>query len=451
MSEVPDPHGDRKLSYAGRFEKLFEASMKELGIELEYRYQSKLYQSGKYDAAIKQALEHREDIAEVLLSLMSDKAKQSKEIDEAEYGQTYYPVSIYSEFTGKDATLITGFDGKALTYECLETKKEGVVEVGKDHNLKLAWKIDWPMRWKHEGVNFEPGGMDHASPGSGFDAGDRLIQSVFDGAAPIHAAYGFVGLQGEAGKMSGSAGTGISPSELLSVYEVPLLRWQYLRRLPKQNFSLAFDTEIFRQYDEFDREVVAHHSKQIDKPRDFALIESFPNPKDLDRIQNPVPFRQLVSLGQIVQWNRSKLKKLLESLGPTYDHQSVEERLPTARNWVEIHNPDQAITLLDQPNQAYAKRLSKRSREFISELVEKLGRAKPFPVKELEDLVYAIPKDPKISELENRKRQRAFFVDVYQLLIGQDTGPRLSTFLWAIDRPVALKLLGVASRGRTKR
>ena len=28
---------------------------------------------------------------------------------------------------------------------------------------KLVWKVDWPMRWKHEGVIFEPAGEDHHS------------------------------------------------------------------------------------------------------------------------------------------------------------------------------------------------------------------------------------------------------------------------------------------------
>ena len=36
-------------------------------------------------------------------------------------------------------------------------------DFSKDFNCKLAWKIDWPMRWMIEGVDFEPGGKDHAS------------------------------------------------------------------------------------------------------------------------------------------------------------------------------------------------------------------------------------------------------------------------------------------------
>ena len=40
-----------------------------------------------------------------------------------------------------------------------------------------------------------------------------------------------------------------------------------------------------------------------------------------------------------------------------------------------------------------------------------------------------------------KKAQRAFFKDVYNLLIGKDTGPRLGTFLWAVDRKRVASLL----------
>jgi lysyl-tRNA synthetase class I len=55
--------------------------------------------------------------------------------------------------------------------------------------------------------------------------------------------------------------------------------------------------------------------------------------------------------------------------------------------------------------------------------------------------VYAIPKDESLSQKENAPLQRAFFKHVYMLLIGKDTGPRLSTFLSALPRETVLALL----------
>lgn len=447
LSALPDPHGDTGISYAHRFERLFEGAMRELGITLEYRRQSERYLAGTYDDAIGRAVEHRESIARILLDLMSAKAKAAKGIKDDEFIKTYYPVNIYSEFTGKDSTEILTYEDGRFTYRCKETDQEGTVEIGRDHNLKLAWKVDWPMRWAHEGVAFEPAGTDHASPGSGFDAGDTIIKPVFSAEPPVHAAYGMVGLQGVAGKMSGSTGIAKSPNELLEVYTEPLLKWQYLKRQPKQNFSLVFDTEIFRQYDEFDREIAAHGAGELDGARGFALEAAFPEGK-MPAVKageggevRPIPFRQLVAFGQIVQWDEAKLGELLGSLELPYDPESVKARLPRARNWLENHNPDQLIALLDEPNTEYASRLSDEAKQRITALREKLPEQGDESIAELEALVYAIPKDPKAPDEENKRRQREFFRDVYQLLIGKDTGPRLSTFLWAVDRKKIRNLL----------
>nr|MDP9212201.1 hypothetical protein [bacterium] len=102
LSALPDPQGDRNVSYAKRFERLFEGAVRELGISLEYRYQSDLYQAGVYDDAIRKAVEEREAIGRTLLGFMSDKAKAAKGITDEAFIKTYYPVNIYSEFTGKD-------------------------------------------------------------------------------------------------------------------------------------------------------------------------------------------------------------------------------------------------------------------------------------------------------------------------------------------------------------
>ena len=47
LTDVPDPEG-KFSSYARRFEVEFEEGMKELGIALDYRYQTQEYKSGRY-------------------------------------------------------------------------------------------------------------------------------------------------------------------------------------------------------------------------------------------------------------------------------------------------------------------------------------------------------------------------------------------------------------------
>lgn len=439
LTKIPDPCGEH-ASYAEHFQKPFEAAMSELGIALEYKDQTALYESGAYDEKIFDALKRREEIADALLSFMTEKAKEEKQIDAEKYRAEYYPISVYSRFTGKDNTTVLSYDGvRTITYRCNETGKEELVDLSQERIAKLAWKIDWPMRWQYEQVHFEPAGHDHASPGGSFDTSSQLVESIFAHHAPVFAEYKFVGIQGGGAKMSGSKGNAISPQELLEIYDPILLRWLYLRKVPNQSFTLAFDSEIYRQYEELDREVL---DPALDPVRTRALSLSV---GELSRasLTEPIPFRQAVAYGQIVQWNQDKLSALFAAAELSYSKESIDIRMPRARMWLEKYNPEEKIELLPTPNTVYALQMSDMAKTLVVKLRQELEKGSEQSIEELEHFVYAIPKEEGIDDKELKKRQRAFFADVYQLLIGKDTGPRLATFLWAIDRARTLELLSI--------
>lgn len=416
LSQVPSPEKGFK-SYADYFQKPFERAMEELGIELEYKYQTDEYKSGRYDTLIFLALQKRKEIAKILLSFMTEKGRAEAGINEVEYIENYYPISVYSEFTGKDITKILSFDGKSsITYQCIETKKISTLDLSRNRMAKLAWKIDWSMRWKIEDVVFEPGGHDHASPGSSFDVSSKIAKEIFSIDPPLLAEYKFVGIQGLGTKMSGSKGNAISPGELLDIYEPSLLKWLYMRKSPDQAFSLAFDSEIYRQYDEFDREVKGNPS--------------------------PIPFKQAVALGQITQWDEKKVFRLSHDLKVDYNETSIKERLPKAKNWLEKYNSNEVIKLLESVNKKYTSTLDTKSIGQVQKLKEELIKTYDS-IEDLEQLVYSIPKDSTLADKENAPAQKIFFKHIYNLLIAKNQGPRLSTFLWALDRQKVLDLLNI--------
>lgn len=420
LSKIFDPVGSCHTSYAEHFEQPFVEAMKKLDIEIEYRNQTELHESGVYDKAIFHAIRERFKIADILLSFMTEKAKGEKRIDPDEYRENYYPIAIYSRFTGKDATKILNYDGGTqVTYRCMETKKDDTVDLSKEHIAKLAWKPDWAMRWKHEQVYFEPGGHDHASPGGSYDVASVIAREIFDYTAPIFVEYKFVGIQGLGSKMSGSKGNAVSPLELLEIYEPDLLKWLYFRKSPDQSFELAFNTEIYRQYDEYDYE----HSEQ-----------------------NAIPFRQAVGFGQIIQWQEDKLQIMLDAIKLSYDSESIRRRLPLARNWLTKYNPEEMIVLNDEVNNVFVNTLSDSQKEQILRLRAELQKLNNPTVQVLEALVYSIPKSPELNESELKKAQRNFFRVIYNLLIGKDAGPRLGTFLWAVDRKKVLKLFEITTK-----
>ncbi len=421
LTAVPDPAG-KESSYARSLEVAFEESMRELGIELEYRYQSAEYASGRYDEMIVKALRSREKIARILLASMSDKGKAAKSIDEDEYAASYYPISVYSRFTGRDNTRVLSYDGDStITYECLDTHQSETVDLRKDHVAKLSWKVDWPMRWGEEGVVFEPGGHDHASPGGSYDTSSVIAREVFGVEPPVFVGYQFIGIRGMDGKMSGSKGDAITPGQLLRIYAPDLLKWLYTRKNPHQPFDLAFDSEVIRQYDEYDRAM-----------------------KAVDATSNPIPFRQAVSLGQILQWDREKILAMVEKLNLGFDATSVVERIGKAKAWLEEYNPGEMIVVRDEPNAEYAATMDERARGFVSAFAEFVCASdfETLTIETLEEKLYAIPKVDGLADKELKAAQRDFFKALYQLLIGKDTGPRLSTFIWALGKERVETLIG---------
>lgn len=441
LTAVPSPDGVAS-SYADYFQRPFVQALARLGVEVEFRYQTDHYTRGDYTQGILTALQRREDIAGILLAFMSAKSIEEQQLDMDAYIRDYWPVSVYSRYTGKDNTTVLGWDGAdSLRYRCNDTGQEDTASIAHDGLIKLAWKIDWPMRWAHEQVHFEPGGKDHSTPGGSYDTSAVIAREIYGRTPPVYAGYEFVGIQGQGSKMSGSKGNAVTPLQLLDIYEPALLLWLYTRVAPLQAFELAFGSEMIRQYDEYDRACAALAAGTLtpEDARPLRLAGAQPT-------AHAASFRQVVALGQLVQWDAARLREVLAHTGVAADADSVARRLPLARAWLEQHNPEEAIALLPAPNAAYAAVLPAPRLAMARALAAQLAAAPAASIDELTAMTYAIPKaelPADAPEAELKAAQRQFFTDVYQLLIGRDTGPRLGTFLALLPRERVLQLLAV--------
>ena len=142
---------------------------------------------------------------------------------------------------------MTAYDDEStdLDYTCRVCGFSASTNVATQDGGKLVWKVDWPMRWAWEKVNFEPAGLDHMTPGSSYTVGQELVSSIFDWQAPARVTYAFVGIAGMQ-KMSSSSGGVPTPADALAILEAPMVRWLYTRRAPKQAFTIDFGPEVVR-------------------------------------------------------------------------------------------------------------------------------------------------------------------------------------------------------------
>ncbi|MEM1536136.1 MAG: lysine--tRNA ligase [Candidatus Pacearchaeota archaeon] len=431
VSKVPDPYKCHE-SYARHFESELEEALPELGINAKIIYQAKEYEKNKYYKEIKIALEKRKKIAEILAKFKSQEVKK-EEIE------NYYPLQVYCKKCGKDTTKIINYNEDTIEY-CCECGNKESVNIAKENIGKLSWKVDWAMRWFHYDICFEPGGKDHATPGGSYDVSKNIAKEIFGIKPPLFQGYEFVGIRGVTSKMSSSRGIGFSPKNMLTIYEPELLRWIFTKAAPKNQINFCFDSELIRQYDEFDREIELYLQNKLPNERKKALEFAKVDPKKEFSNKN-VPFRQVATFGQVAQENFEELKSILKRVGQKFDEKTLKQRLEKSKNWIENFMPELKIKVRETPNKEYYEKLSKKEKEQIDELREKIENN--WNLEKLTKLVYEIPKEKGMSEDEKKKAQRNFFKNVYQMLLDSDTGPRLPTFLLALGKEKVKKLLQI--------
>ncbi|MBQ9415416.1 MAG: lysine--tRNA ligase [Clostridia bacterium] len=425
--------GSDAPNYAKYFEGEFEQAVKKFGIELDYRYQADMNRSGKYAPYVIQALKKRGEIFDILDSFRTQDAQEGER-------ENYYPVAIYCPCCGKDLTHITRLseDCTKAHYVC-DCGHEGDWDFTKDFNCKLAWKIDWPMRWMYEGVDFEPGGKDHASPTGSYQTSKVISQKIFGYEPPLFQGYEFIGIKGLTGKMSGSSGLNMTPDTLLKLYQPEIILWLYSKTEPTKAFDFCFDDGILRQYFEFDK----MYREYMDKTANETVSSIMYNCIIEGRTIETVPMSLLVQLGSIVDFNVPMLETVFAKIGQPYRYEQFADRLERAKYWLEACAPDQVNRLRTTRNFEFYETLSPELRQEISLLHELLSSGE-YDLEGLNTALYAIPKKVFGEEMDQKTQrtvQGEFFKAVYRLLIDKEQGPRLYLFLYAIDRARYVHLL----------
>lgn len=475
LTSVPAPEGSPHSNWAEHFKAAMTASLTELGVDHDGISQTAQYTSGVYREQILHAMKHRADIDAVLAQYRTKPKtgpKQSqKPLDEAELEAAegsgaaaeddgssgsagYFPYKPYCGNCEKDLTTVTSYDDDTteLTYTCSACGFSETVRLAEFNRGKLVWKVDWPMRWAYEGVVFEPSGVDHSSPGSSFQVGGQIV-GIFGGEQPIGPMYAFVGISGMA-KMSSSRGGVPTPADALQIMEPQLLRWLYARRRPNQSFKIAFDQEIQRLYDEWDK-LDAKVADGTALPADAAAHSRAVRTAagELPRTPRPLPYRTLASVADITAGHADQALRILSELDPDQPLGSLDEARPRydkAEAWINTHvSADQRTIVREEPDTELLKSLDDRGRESVRLLLD--GLADHWSLDGLTHLVYGVPKvqagfsadaTPKELPAEIKTAQRAFFALLYHLLVGRDTGPRLPTLLLAVGQERVRRLLG---------
>ena len=427
ITEVPDPHGDAQ-SYARHNEMVLEEILPDAGVEPEYLYQAAKYTASEYAEGIRTALKHRDTIRRLL------NEHRTEPLPDA-----WWPVSVFSHFSHTDRTTVIEWDGEwVLTYHCDDTGQQETVDLRTADNVKLPWRIDWPMRWMVEQVDFEPAGKEHHSAGGSFDTARTIAKEVYGVDAPVFFKYDFISIKGRGGKISSSSGDVISLADVLEVYQPEVVRYLFAGTRPNAEFAISFDLDVIKIYEDYDRcERIYHGTEEVSEKRaakerrtyelsQLPVVAASIRPGDPAPLQ--LPFRTLCNFLMITAGD---VDAALDRF-PDFDRTRHEEQLPGLRrraecawNWITSFSPEDFRFVLKGAGAEPAVLSESEHGAIVALRDEFAARAGDLDERSLAEAIYRIADETGVD----RKR---FFAIMYQALIGKERGPRLAGFMLTI-------------------
>ncbi len=421
---VPDTTG-RSDNYARGNEIDVEEKLPIVGVEPEYLYQAQRYRSSMYAEQMKMALEHKQDIINILNQY------RTEPLDD-----TWWPIAVFSGFTDKDNTTILSWDGQyGITYRDNDLNKEDTIDLKTTPYAKLHWRVDWPMRWVFEGVDFEPAGKDHHSQGGSFDTSKQVVE-LFGGHAPVSFQYDFISIKGRGGKISSSSGEVISLQDVLDVYTPEVTRYMFASTRPNTEFAISFDLDVLKIYEDYDNcerryfGILPVNEKKRDQERRIYELSQVGDVPESPSYQ--IPFRHLCNLLQI---NSGDIEKVIASLKDVKENQieRLRTRCKCAWNWITTFSPEDFRFALATDNSELAQ-VSENGLKGIKALAKQVASWDGEDEKDLTQRVYDAASDAGVETTD-------MFTAVYKALIGKEKGPKLAMFIKAVGKERILNIL----------
>lgn len=426
---VPDPW-ERAENYARSNEKELEKLLPLVGVEPDYIYQATEYRRSRYAEGVRKALEHREEIRRILNKHRTEPLPPE-----------WFPISVFSNFTNRDRTTVLSWDGEwGVTYRCEDTGKEETVDLRETSAVKLLWRIDWPMRWAEEGVDFEPAGKDHHSEGGSFDTAKEIVRKVYGGEPPVTFQYDFIRIKGRGGKISSSSGEVVDLAEVLSVYQPEVVRYLFVGTKPNSEFAISFDLDVIKIYEDYDRtervyfgidEVGEKKREKEKRIYELSQVREIPTTAPVQ-----FAFRHLCNLLLI---HAGDIEAALDAYpgGTELDEASRERGRVRARcawNWISTYAPEDFRFSLRSPEDG-AIEIPREMRNVVVALRERLAAEyDDRDEKGIQELVYEVSRG-------QGQEPKMFFPVMYRILVGKEKGPRLGGFIKTIGKERVLRLL----------
>jgi len=414
LSQIPDPFSNEYPSFAAHNNARLRAFLDQFGFDYEFLSATECYKSGRFDKALLNVLARFDAVMDIMLPSLREERAQSY--------SPFLPISPRTGVVLQVPILERDVAAGTITYEEPETGERVTVPVTGGH-AKLQWKPDWAMRWVALGIDYEMAGKD-------------LIDSVKLSADIARALGGtppegfnyelFLDEKGQ--KISKSKGNGLTIDEWLR-YASPESLSLFMYREPKAAKRLYFDV-IPRNVDDY-QQFLEGYQRQDGKQRlsnpVWHIHSGNPPPPDM-----PVTFQLLLTL--VSSSNAENAETLWGFIG-RYRPGVTPQTHPKLNRLVEyaIHYFRDFVL----PEKKY-RNPSETERAALGDLRDALSQLPENATPEqIQDVVYEIGRrEPFLDQKKKAKDGKPgvsldWFNMLYQVLLGQEKGPRFGSFVAA--------------------
>jgi len=412
LSRVPDPFSNEYPSFGAANNARLRAFLDRFGFQYEFLSSTDCYTSGRFDAALLKVLERFDEVMAIMLPSLRE-----------ERAQTYSPFLPISPRTGVVLQVpILAHDAKAgtITYEDPQTK-EHVTTLVTGGRTKLQWKPDWAMRWAALGIDYEMAGKDLIDS---VRLSGEICRAL--GSTPPENFNFELFLDENGQKISKSRGNGLTIDEWLRYASQESLS-QFMYREPKSAKRLYFDV-IPRHVDEYQRFLEAYERQDIKQRLSNPVwhIHSGTPPKP----DMPISFSMLLTL--VASSNAENAETLWGFIG-RYRPGVTPQTHPKLAALVDyaIHYfrdfvlPEKKFR---EPNEG--------ERKALLDLRDALSNLPPDATAELiQDVLYDVGRRPPFLDEKKKAKDGKpgvsldWFNMLYQVLLGQEKGPRFGSFV----------------------
>jgi lysyl-tRNA synthetase, class I len=413
LTRVPDPFGTHS-SFGAHNNARLRAFLDAFGFDYEFMSSTECYTSGRFDAALLTVLARFEDVMAIMLPSLR-----------AERAQTYSPFLPVSPHTGEVLQVaVVARDAAAgtISYDDPQTGERMTTTVTGGH-CKLQWKPDWAMRWVALGIDYEMAGKD-------------LIDSVklsgeicraLGGRPPEGFNYELF-LDDKGQKISKSKGNGLTIDEWLR-YASPESLSLFMYREPKAAKRLYFDV-IPRHVDEYQQHLEAYERQdgrqRLANPV-WHIHSGHPPPP-----QVPISFTMLLNL--VSASNAENAETLWGFIGRYWPGVTPQSHPELGRSVEYAIHYFRDFVL---PAKTF-RPAGETERAALGDLRDALSQLPPDSSAErIQEVVYEVGRRPPFLDATGKIKTRdgkpgvslEWFNMLYQVLLGQEKGPRFGSFV----------------------